>query len=198
MASPIWTTVGRSRATHRGVAQRPGRGVTRPARPRAPNRRLPAARADNPPRAPISAVLTGARGDYARCAAPPPPFRGRPRSCSADTAKSCSKTAATTPSQGPGDHQDDPDRVEVEPRGGDVHREGQDGPHHQQKDADSKAHPRWVLPADGYLSGGRHVQSGGGVLPAVAARLDPVAGSRAIAAVVTRPRTSSQWFAGPA
>ena len=47
-------------------------------------------------------------------------------------------------------------------------------------------------PGDRYLSGGRHVESGGGVAPAVAARLDPVAGSRAIAAVVTRPRTSSQ------
>src|SRR5829696_296667 len=98
-------------ASRRGAA--PGSGVTT-GPTRAPNRRLPAARADNPLRAPISAVLTGARGDHARCGAPRPPCRGRPRSCSADTAKSCSKTAATTPDKRPGDHQDDPDRVEVE------------------------------------------------------------------------------------
>src|SRR5215203_1770312 len=45
-------------ASRRGAA--PGSGVTT-GPTRAPNRRLPAARADNPLRAPISAVLTGAR-----------------------------------------------------------------------------------------------------------------------------------------
>jgi hypothetical protein len=59
-------------ASRRGSA--PGSGVTRPARPG----RLPAA---YPPPTPailtagISAVLTGARGDHARCGAPRPPCR---------------------------------------------------------------------------------------------------------------------------
>jgi hypothetical protein len=45
----------------------------------------------------------------------------------------------STRPRAPGDHQDDPDGVDAESRGADVHREGQDGAHHQQKDADSKA-----------------------------------------------------------
>src|SRR5215216_7616677 len=38
------------------------------------------------------------------------------------------------------DHQDDADGVDVEALGGDVDREGQDGPNHQQEDAGSDAH----------------------------------------------------------
>src|SRR5918993_4465627 len=56
---PAWTAVGRSTATHQTWSSaRVGGDQTGPTR--APNRRLPAARADNPLRAPISAVLTGA------------------------------------------------------------------------------------------------------------------------------------------
>src|SRR5919108_3080649 len=45
----------------------------------------------------------------------------------------------------PGDHQDDPDGVDVEALGAHVHREGEDGPHHQQEDAGPDAH---VIPLD--------------------------------------------------
>jgi hypothetical protein len=40
--------------------------------------------------------------------------------------------------------------------------------------------------------------SGGGMLPAVAARPDPVAARRVIAAVMTWPKGPSQWIAGSA
>jgi hypothetical protein len=83
---------------HRGrkaSIRRPGQG-DRPARPAA----YPPLDRHRPlPRDPSGQV--GARGDRARCAAPRPPCRGRPRSGSADTAQSCSKTAATTPGQAP-------------------------------------------------------------------------------------------------
>jgi hypothetical protein len=83
---------------HRGrkaSIRHPGQG-DRPARPAA----YPPLDRHRPlPRDPAGQV--GARGDRARCAAPRPPCRGRPRSGSADTAQSCSKTAATTPGQAP-------------------------------------------------------------------------------------------------
>src|SRR5215203_5620158 len=122
-------------ASRRGAA--PGSGVTT-GPTRAPNRRLPAARADNPLRAPISAVLTGARGDHARCGAPRPPCRAGHGPAPPIRRKAAPKQQRQHQAKRPGDHQDDPDRVEVEPRGGDVHREGQDGPHHQQKDTDPR------------------------------------------------------------
>jgi hypothetical protein len=110
-----------------GVDQRPGR--ERPDRPDQGAQPAPTRRPRRQSlRAPISAILTGARGDHARCAAPPPPCRVRPPSGSADTAKAAPKQQRQHQAKGPGDHQDDPDRVEIEPRGGDVYREGQDGP----------------------------------------------------------------------
>jgi hypothetical protein len=42
--------------------------------------------------------------------------------------------------EGPGDHEDDADRVDAEPGGDDVHGEGQDGTDDQEKDADPEAH----------------------------------------------------------
>jgi hypothetical protein len=85
-------------ASRRGSA--PGSGVTRPARPGRPTWAYP-------PLAPaissarIRHAGVAARGDRARCAAPRPPRRRPQRSCRADTARSCSKTAATAPGQGP-------------------------------------------------------------------------------------------------
>jgi hypothetical protein len=93
----------------------------------------------NPPEPVMRRAWVGVRGGRVRCAAPGPPCRGRPRSGSADTARSCPKQQRQHQANRPGDHQDDPDGVDAEARGAHVHRKGQDRPHHQQKDADAKA-----------------------------------------------------------
>src|SRR4029453_19589010 len=94
------------------ISARVGGAQTGPTR--APNRRLPAARVDNPLRAPISAILTGVKGYPAGCGAPGPPCRGRPRSGSADTRKAAPKQQRQHQAKGPGDHGDDPALVEVD------------------------------------------------------------------------------------